>query len=75
MCAADTEVVHAACAAEADVSGAVDFVVTQAVRTWQCAGGYRLREGVVGVGRGGPVGGPVWALLVVVVGEFVELAL
>ena len=75
--APDAEVVHPAGAAEAHLAGVVEAVVAQPVVAWwvSVVGGERFGGGAVGVGRCASVKRAVWALLVVVRSEFVELAL
>jgi hypothetical protein len=74
---ADAEVVHAAGAAEAHLVFGVEPVVAQAVVAGlvAVAGRGRFRGRAVGVARGSAVQRAVWAVLVVVLAELVELAL
>ena len=74
---ADAEVVHAAGAAQAHLAGGVEAVVAQpVVALWvSVAGGECSGCGAVGVAWGASVERAVWALLVVVGAELVELAL
>jgi len=74
---ADAEVVHPACSAEAHLAGVVEPVVAQPVVALcvSVAGWERLRCGSVGGPWRAPVERAVWALLVVVRSELVELAL
>jgi hypothetical protein len=72
---ADTQVVHAAGPADADLAAGVDVVITQPVVA--PGGGCRasLGQGPVGLARGSALQGPVGAVFVVVLAEGVELAL
>ena len=74
---ADAEVVHAAGAAEAHLAVGVEPVVAQAVVAWGVpVGGWGgFGGGAVGVAGCSPVQRAVWAVLVVVLAELVELAL
>ena len=77
VCGADAEVVHAAGAADAHLAFGVEPVVAQPVVALcvSVAGWERLRCGSVGGPWRAPVERAVWALLVVVRSELVELAL
>ncbi len=73
---AEPDFVEPAVVAQADLAGLVDLVLAYSeVGAGRGAGGPGLDPGAVGLQRRAPVEGSVWADVVVVVQEAVELAL